>query len=302
MDDEFMKTLEEEFSKRQNELNHRPIADFDNLSPQDMFNLIHNPFENECILQYKKVIPGSVLEQIPFLNLVEYFLNRIEQNGFIKLTSRGNLPTKFVKELYSLRLIKEETIESGISKLSKESDSISISNLKIISMLSGLTKKKHGKLSLTKQGQKLIKPVNRIGLLKEIFNSYGFKFNLGYHDGYTESNGTQTCLSYTIFQLLRNGEQEKNISYYSQKMIKAYPHLLFDFNDSTYSTPAKQFQSCYRTRLIERFLKWFNLVEVRYETERESIFDELYLKANLISEVFEIKNENFKFKKGKYYA
>jgi len=302
MDDELKKILEEKLRQHQDDLNRRPIADFDNLSAEDMRNLIHKPFEKECPIQYKKIISNSVLDNIPFLNLVEYFLNTINDAKTIKLTAKGNLPTKLVKELYALGIIKEELIELGISKLYKEEDSLSISNVKYMSMLSGLIKKKNGKLTLTKKGQKTIKSENRIELLKSLFHSYGYKFNLGFHDGYSDSNGVQTCLSYTLFQLLKNGSEEKSISYYSQKMLIAYPHVLMDFKDDTYSTPEDQFKSCYKVRIMERFINWFNLIEIRKENGKKSIFEDFYLKSNLINEVFEIRNENFKFKKGKYYA
>ena len=302
MDDELKNKLDEELKKHQDDLNSRPIEEFDNLSPADMFNLIYKPFEKESPIQYKEIIPTSILDKIPFLNLVEYLLNRISEKEFIKLTPKGNLPTKLVKELYGLGMIKEDMIESGISKLYKEENSLSISNVKIISILSGLIKKTNGKLNLTKVGQKALKPENRVDLLKKIFYSYAFKFNLGFHDNYEDKSGVQSCLSYTLFQLLKNGIEVKDISFYSQKMLIAYPHVLSEFNSHSYSTPEDQFLSCYKVRLMTRFLNWFNFIEIIHEDGQKSSIDNFSLKSNLISEVLEIRNENFKFKKGKYHA
>jgi hypothetical protein len=298
MDDEFMKILEEELKQQQEQINKRPIEDFDHLSPEDMFNLVHRPFQEGCPIQYKQNIHQSILDRIPFLNLAEYLLNKIETSNSIKLTPKGNLPTKLVKELYDLKLIKEEMIESGISKLYKESDSLSISNVKIILTLSGLIKKMHGKIKLTKKGKTLLQVENREELFKAIFEHYAFKFNLGYHDLYEDSGQVQSCLSYTLFQLLKNGSKERNISFYSDKMIRAYPHILTVFKDRSYSTPSEQFKNCYRVRFMERFLNWFDFIE----SSSKNRFEDSLIKPRLVDQIFEIRNENFKFKKEKFFA
>lgn len=298
MEDDILKMLNEELEKEQARINQTPLEDFDFLSPEDMFNLVHRPFQEESPIQFKKNINNSVLDQIPFLNLVEYLLVKVKSENSIKLTQKGNLPTKIVKELYSLKLIQEEMIESGISKLYKESDSLSITNAKIVIELSGLVKKRNNKISLTRKGIKLIKPENRNELLKELFQTYGFKFNLGYHDLYEDEGQVQICLSYTLYQILMNGDKKRKTEFYTKKMLIAYPHILGFFKDRSYSTPEEQFHNCYEARFMERFLNWFNIVEFNEESRLESS----YVKSVLSKEIFQINKENLKYRKQEFFA
>ncbi len=301
MDDELLKKLNDELKKQQDKINQTPIEDFDNLSPEDMFNILYRPFEEECPIQYKNNIDDTTLNDIPFLNLVEFYLQSIGELKEIKLTPKGNLPTKLVKEYYGKEFIKEEMIECGIQKLQKEEDSISIQNIKIISSLIRFTKKINNKLSLTKSGAKHLKKEYRKEVLKLVFKAYGYKFNLGYHDGFNDEGEVQQTLGYALYLFLRYGDEERELTYYSNKILKAYPHLKAAFPDP-YRPSEEQFKSCFDTRIIQRFLKWFNLIEVREERIPGKFDKKTYIKNKLIKDIFEIRNDNLKFQKGKFYA
>ncbi len=302
MDDNFLKILKEELKKQQDKINQSPLEDFNNLSPEDMYNIVYNPFKKECPIQYKSNIGNEVYDDIPFLTLIEYYLNLILRSDEIKLTKTGNLPTIMVKELYGKGLIKEEMIEGGYQKLYKEQDSLSIQNVKIISDLSGLTKKRNNKLSLTAKGKKYLNDSNRAGLFRLIFETYGYNFNLGYHDGYTDESEVQKSLGYTIYLLLKYGKEEREVSFYSKKILKAYPHIKSVFEDSEYSSSEDRFRSCFNIRIMRRFLNWFNLIEIEEEIVSHKIYSNFNIKSKLMNNIFEIQNDKFKFRKGKFIA
>ncbi|MFZ1749566.1 MAG: hypothetical protein WAU01_05220 [Saprospiraceae bacterium] len=301
MDDDFLKGLNEELKKQQDIINQTSIEDFDNLSPEDMFNIVYKPFQEECPIQYKAEIGIDILNDIPFLNLVEYYLNSINTLKEIKLTTRGNLPTKLVKEYYELGFIKEEMIERGLKKLYKEDDSKSIINVKLISELAGFAKKRNNKLSLTQNGVKHLGNEYRKEVLQLVFEAYGYKFNLGYHDGYQDQGEVQRTLGYLIYLLLKYGDEERELDFYSTKILTAYPHLISVFTES-YTTSERQFNRCFSYRIFESFLNWFNLIEVRKEREFGNFDYRLYVKNKHIHKIFEIRNDKFKFRKGKFYA
>ena len=302
MDDELFRILNEELKKQQDKMNQTPLEDFDNLSPEDMFNIVYNTFEKECPIQYKSSIDEAIFDDIPFLNLTEYYLNLILQSKEIKLTQKGNLPTKIVHELYDKGFIKENLIEEGFQKLYKEEDSMTIQNVKIISELAGFTKKRNNKLSLTEKGKKYIDTQKRRDLFQHIFEIYAVKFNLGYHDGYSDEVEVQKSLGFTIYLLLKYGMEERDSGFFSGKIIKAYPHILAVFSDSHYVSGEESFQNCYNHRIMKSFLNWFNLIEIKGENVPGKLFNNYKIKGKLIQNIFEIRNENFKFRKGKFSA
>lgn len=302
MDDDFLRILNEELKKQQDKINQTPLEDFDNLSPEDMYNIVYYPFTKDCPIQYKSGVGDKIYDDIPFLNLVEYYLNLIFQAKEIKLTTRGNLPTKIVKELYEKGFIKEEMIDKGYRKLYKEEDSMTVQNAKIIADLIKLTKKRNNKLSLTEKGKQFIRTDKREELFRLVFETYGYQFNLGFHDGYSDEGVVQPTLGYTIYLLLKYGKEERDLSFYSDKILKAYPHILSVFEQSPYSSSEDEFRSCFNIRIMERFLNWFNLIDRRIEKIPQKYFGKIYIRGKLIHKVFEIQNDKFRFRKGKFFA
>ena len=129
--------------------NSRPITEFEGYSPSEMLKILYFTFAIDNPLQLQK-LSDTDYKKIPILNQIKYLINLIDKNGEIKLTNKGFLPTKIVSDLYSQGFLKDELIESGISKLYKETDSMTINLTRILIELAGLAKKRNGQLSLTK--------------------------------------------------------------------------------------------------------------------------------------------------------
>jgi len=66
----------------------------------------------------------------------------VDSHGELKLTKPGYLPPKIVKDIYAQGFLKDKIIEFGISKLSKELDSMTIGLTKNLFEMTGLGKKK----------------------------------------------------------------------------------------------------------------------------------------------------------------
>mgnify|MGYP001136140855 CR=1 FL=1 len=137
-----------------NEQNNRSIPEFDGYSPFEMHHILHFTFEPKSPISLQK-ITDSDYGKIPMFNQIKYFLDLVKKTGEIKLTAKGFLPTKIVKNIYNQEFLEESLISSGTYHLYKESDSMTVNLTRILSELSGLVKKRSGKLSLTKNGEKL---------------------------------------------------------------------------------------------------------------------------------------------------
>ena len=149
MKDEFENIEElQEYLNQQTALHNRtPREETDNLSPNDMVLILYHTFEKQSPIAFKKDLNAKTVAEIPFIKLVKIFLELIQKNKELKLTTRGYIPPKICKELYGKKILTEEHIETGVINLNKETDSIIIQNLKIISTQVGLIKKRKNKLT-----------------------------------------------------------------------------------------------------------------------------------------------------------
>lgn len=241
-----------------NEFNKQSIQGFEGYSPFEMHTLLYFPFDSNSPVTIEK-LADSDYQKIPLLNLLRYFLNLVKNSGYIKLTAKGFLPTKIVQELYNQGFIEESQFSSGLSKLYKESDSLTINLTRLLSELAGLTKKRNGKLSLTKIGEKITDDNQK--LFELIFKTMTQKFNWAYYDGYENDQIGQLGFGFSLILLSNYGDKKRLDYFYSEKYLEAFPQLLESITP-THRTAEQYAGNCYSIRTFDRFLKYFGLVEI----------------------------------------
>jgi hypothetical protein len=244
-----------------NEQNNRSIPEFEGYSPFEMHQVLHFTFGADSPIKLQKLSDPDY-KKIPILNLVKYLTDLIAKNGEIKLTNKGFLPTKIVSDLYQQGFMKEKHIEKGILKLYKETDSMSVNLSRILIELAGLIKKRKGKISLTKNGEKTIQ--DNFRLLATILETFTTKFNWAYYDGYGENQIGQLGYGFSLILLSKFGKEKRLDSFYAEKYFNAYPHLLESVEPS-YGTLESYSTKCYSIRTFERFLDFFGLIKIDEE-------------------------------------
>jgi len=260
-----LKDIQRNIDQVMNEQNNRPIADFEGYSPFEMHKILHFTFAIDSPLKLQK-LSDTDYTKIPILNQIKYLTDLIDKNGEIKLTKQGFLPTKIVSELYSQGFLKDEYIEKGISKLYKETDSMTINLTRILLELAGFIKKRNGKLSLTKSSEKILG--NNEELLRQIFLTITNKFNWAYYDGYGENQIGQLGYGFSLILLSKYGRERRLDSFYAERYFKAYPRLL-DSIEPNYGTLERYSTNCYSVRTFDRFLNYFGLINI--EEERKGL-------------------------------
>lgn len=251
-----LEDIKKHIDKVMHEQNNRKIVDFEGYSPFEMHQIINFIFEPNSPIQLQK-LSDIDYQKIPMLNQIKYLTDVIKKSGEIKLTNKGFLPTKIVSDLYEQGFIKDDHIESGISKLYKESDSMSINLTRILMELAGLTKKRNGKLSLTKSSEKVLS--NDYELLRLIFLTFAIKFNWAFYDGYGDNKIGQLGCGFSLILLSKYGYGKQLDSFYAEKYFNAYPQLL-ESMESFYDTLKNQSERCYSIRTFDRFLNYFGLI------------------------------------------
>lgn len=240
--------------------NHHPLDDFDGLSPAQMHQLLYHPLEkNDLLTLY--TLGDDEYRQIPLLNQIRYLCNRIAESGKIKLTKKGYLPVKLVADIHKQGFLKDELIESGFSRLYKETDSNTIHLTHILIQLMKLAKKRNGVLSLTKKGEKIIQ--NPTELLQLLFETFCMKFNWAYFDGHEDERIAQLGFVYSLFLLNKYGSELRSDDFYAEKYFCAFPVLLPDSSAMDYIDPVSSAYRCYSLRTFNRFLDYFGMIELK---------------------------------------
>lgn len=248
------------------EYNTKPIEDFEGLSPADMRYVLYEPYSIDSPLKINKAIDDKILDQVPLFNQIEYLLNILISAGEIKVTSTGSLPTKVVKDIYSHGFLHDFTVDEGITKLYAETSSNTIHLTRILVELAGFTKKKNGKLSLTKNWSEKITSKDRNAVFHKTFETFTQKFNWSYFDRYLGPQTGQLGFTFSLLLVSKYGNTEHEDRFYSEKYLKAFPNILMEYPDEQVTTEQdRQFHRCFSLRTFERFLEQFNLVESRFE-------------------------------------
>jgi hypothetical protein len=267
--------MEEEFrqiaAQIMAEHNNKPLSDFEGYSPIEMRYVLYNPFDENSPIRFHKLTDADY-EKIPILKQVKYLADLISDKNEIKLTAKGFLPTKIVSDIYSQGFIKDELIERGIYKVYKETDAMNINLTRILLELSGLTKKRQGKLSLTKRALKVLS--DDFELLKLIFETFATKFNWAYYDGYGENHIGQFGFGFSLILLSNYGYEKRLDEFYSDRYFKALPDLLDKDRPDL----------CYSLRTFDRFLDYFGLIDI--ENEGSVLNKKKYVSKTLLFDKF----------------
>jgi hypothetical protein len=238
--------------------NNTPVDDFCGLTPTEMHRLLYNPLGERSPLAFRQRLDDSTLDHIPFFRLTEEFL----REKCIKLTGLGALPRKVLLELYGHKFVAEEFIEAGIATLRREQDSVTLFSLHFNTQLAHLVRKARGRLTLTKEGTRLLKTENRRQLLSVVFATFTLRFGWSSNDGYTEFPVGQYGWGYSIYLLTKFGDEKRTLQFYADKYLQAFPKIMDHMAPQSYSTPQKDFTVCYSVRVFERFLEWCGFVMV----------------------------------------
>jgi hypothetical protein len=277
--------IQKEIDKVMQEQNNRAIPEFENYSPFEMHNILHFTFENNCPLTIQKISDDDY-ERIPMLNQIKYFLELIRKSGELKLTTRGFLPTKIVKDIYEQGYLEEYVYFLHTPRVSRESDSMTVNLTRILAELSGLVKKRNGKLSLTKKGEKLY--ADNPGLFDLVFKTMTRKFNWAYYDGYGDNKIGQLGYGLSLILLSKYGGTKRQDVFYAEKYFKAFPTLI-DHNFPSYlHTPEEVSNICYSVRTFDRFMYYFGLVKIERVGDRWNP-DIFITKADLFDRLINIQ-------------
>jgi len=233
-------SIDEVNSKMQQFIIQRNSAgrnDFEGYSPNEMNDILYHTFSTGHIVQLKEC-SSDVYNECPLFRQIKYVISVLQRDGKIKLTTKGALPSKLVKELYPLGAL-DYWVETGLTKVYKEADTISTQLTHLIMKQMKIVKETHGVMTIVKGRTKMLEDDH--ALMKSMLYVMTNLFNFAYFDLMEENLGV-VGIGYSIVLLHKYGDKKRDATFYSTKYFKA----LFPGEDDHYVYWIRVFDRCLR--------------------------------------------------------
>lgn len=273
----------------QQKMNNSPLDHFDGLSADQMEVLLYAPLNTESSLKLKADAP---FHKVPFLKLSDMLIAEIQKAGSLKLTVNGNLPIRICEMLCDQNLIYWPY--RHLVKRVREEEVPYLWPLKEYLLNEGIIKKRHNALTLTKNGEKLLKepPAARF---RSMLNYLVSRFHWGnFYPVDEEGRYGQLGWAYSLLLLARYGDTPRKSDFYSHKLIEAFePDIWDEYREFKESKAVVLFQRSYEVRFFENFASWFGLVDIALERDYSiSYRDQLTVtKSELFDQLFEAEGK-----------
>ena len=269
--------------------NQKPQDDFLGLSSEQAYRMLYFAFDTPELFQFHDKL--SIEPDAPILMLMKGIISSIDDKG-LKATTKGNLPQKLCREIWreNSKLYGDDPFYA-YHKVNKEDDFFELHVTRLLLELAGFIRKTKGRFYLTKKYQKIASEAGLRSLYPIIFKTYCGKFNWGYWDGYNDVPFIQQSFLFTLYLLKMHGDKMTFTSVYEDDFLRAYPMVVDEFEETSYSTPEKYFRNCYYSRAHRRFLIFLGLAEQevikvdelydKYKIQKTPLFDAV-INFNLI--------------------
>ena len=226
---------------------------FEGLSPETMSSLLYDEWGKNIISINPQKHDGN---DIPIIKQIKFFIDIIKDTQEIKLTKIGNLPPAIVKEIYNQGFISDASIESGIVRITKETDVENIVTMRYLCQLAGLTRKMNNKIVLIKSA---IKKISSNEFFNIIFETAFKKYNWAYRDGYQNDAVGQFGSNYSLYLLNKYGDKWEEDKFYARLYFKAFEKLK---SEDRYALSDEG----YSRRTFNQIFRYFGFIE--YENKR----------------------------------
>ena len=240
--------------------NLRPRDEFCGLSADQMYRLLHIPFDSTEVVGFSDNFPNP--PEAPALALVSLLVDACGDKG-LKATAKGYLPARFCREaaiaFWGEEGYKEMTFGSEVRK---ELDFRELHVVRLVAQMAGLIRKYRGRFLRTKKCEKFLSSPSNGKLYLELFTAYTRKFNWAYNDGYDDLYIIQEAFLFSLFLIHRFGEEFRYSTFYEEKFLQAFPTALDEVSDPLYGSKEEQLKRSYSLRTMKRFAHFFGLIEL----------------------------------------
>jgi hypothetical protein len=243
--------------------NQPPVDDFHGLSSEQMHRFLHFPYDTPHLVTIPSILDSN--QQAPILSLFKLLVDGIGDDG-LKATATGNLPRNFCRESAQSYYGEEEYRRiSRFGELRTEPEIREMHVTRLVAGLAGLIRKYKGKFILSKECRKLLAEQGQPGIYPRLFRAFVRDYNWAYQDHLEEIPFIQQSFLFSLYLLSKYGGEWQTSTFYEDSFIRAFPNLLPQVQPiGSYYSPEKVVRLSYSTRCLERFARFFGLVEIEH--------------------------------------
>lgn len=246
--------------------------------------LIHAPFDPEkSPLVIRADVDDASFGAAKLLDHVSVYMDLVRENEPVKLTQKGNLPLRLVRELRDRGVPVHEDIALPNIPLRSEEDAPYINMIDVLSRMAGLTKNRHRSLALTAKYKKSFQYQGAAKLYRHLLEVYATKYNWAVEDGYDVSWLIQRGFGFSLFLVQGYGTEKRFARFYSDTFSGAFPSVLEDFDYSGRGTALEDYHRCYYLRVLKRFMLRFGLIDI--EEQKKGLSAQV-LSTDLFGKIF----------------
>jgi hypothetical protein len=241
--------------------NNCPNPDFCGLSPAQMVNWLYASF-NE--LDWVTISTPDDLSISPVMRYLALILDEAMQNGgSFKATSKGNLPTKLVKQ--ANELLPEFAVSRHQTNISRsefsgnnEDKFNALHYTRILAEIAGIIYRRSGRYHVKKSAQKQYQSHGVHAFFNLMLEAATSQYNWGYLDGWEQDVDLRTFWLFMLWRLQTHASVDQLI----EEMATAFPDLLLDCSSEERLSPSQLLSTLIGSRFIERFLQFWGFVTV----------------------------------------
>jgi hypothetical protein len=247
--------------RKLDEQNHRPHDDFCDLSSTQMYSWLYAPF-NE--LAGVTISPPDDLSSSPVMRYLLLMLDEaMQQGGSFKATTKGNLPTKLVKQASALLpelTVSQYQMPISISEFAghKEETFNALHYTRILAEAAGIIYRRSGRYHVKKAAQKQYQTHGHHSFFLPMLEAAVNKYNWGYLDGWPEEVDLSTFWLFMLWRLQHHGSVVRLVG----EVATAFPNLLGELPKDEHFQPMKLLSMIIESRFIERFLQFWGFVTI----------------------------------------
>lgn len=241
--------------------NNQPHPDFCGVTPTQMVNWLYAPFEQ---LQWVTISTPDSLSASPVMRYLALILDEaMAQEGSFKATSKGNLPTKLVKQASALLpefAVAQFERDISISEFagSNEDKYNALHYTRVLAEISGIVYRRSGRYHVKKSAQKQYQALGIQTFFKPMLEAAISKYNWGYLDGFEYDVDLRTFWLFMLWRIQSHSSVDQLI----EEVKVAFPDLLLTFPTDDYFSPERNLSRLIESRFIERFLQFWGFVTI----------------------------------------
>ncbi|MEZ8104192.1 YecA family protein [Vibrio cortegadensis] len=241
--------------------NERPNPDFCGLSPTQMSNWLYAPFKE---LEGVTIHTPDDLKTSPVMRYLELILDEAMQgDGSFKATSKGNLPTKIVKQASELLpefAVSQFERQISISEYagSNEDKFNALHYSRVLAELAGIIYRRSGRYHVKKSAQKQYQTHGIQAFFIPMLEAATTQYNWGYLDSWEQDIDLRTFWLFMLWCLQSHGNTAQLI----EEVITAFPDLLLRCPEDEYWSSSQSLGIIIESRFIKRFLEFWGFVAV----------------------------------------